>query len=318
MMKDIVVSGGAGFIGLHLSEKLLKEAEGEIFIVEDFSRGVEDKRFSELVANPRVSVHREFSSIRSESITHIFHLASINGTKNFYQMPYSVLKAAISPTIEAIEFALEQPKLRSFILSSTSEVYSSGIQHGINTIPTAEDAFVGFSDPSNPRWSYASGKIAAEIACLSAFSQHQLPATIIRFHNVYGPRMGNDHFIPEFAKRALAGDLSLPGGNETRSFIHIKDAINATLSLANNKDAMGEIVHVGNDDERPIVDVAKVICESLGIEKPKIEVNDSLIGSVGRRLPDIEKMKKLIDYRQTIPLEDGIASTLNAIRTETL
>lgn len=318
MIRDAVVTGGAGFIGLHLSQEILKISNGKLFIVEDFSRGKEDKIFSEIVNNPRVSVHNKISSIRSKSITHIFHLASINGTKNFYQKPYSVLKAGIYPTIEAIDFALEQPNLHSFLLSSTSEVYSSGIQEGVNSVPTAEDAFVGFSNAHNPRWSYAAGKIAAEIACLSAFSQQKLPASIVRFHNVYGPRMGNDHFIPEFAKRALAGDMTLPGGYETRSFIYVDDAVKATLAIGNNQESRGQIVHVGNDDERRVVDVAKIICESLGLECSQIKVKDSPVGSVSRRLPDIRKMRKLIDYRQKTTLEEGIVATLNSMGKDAL
>lgn len=287
--EKILVTGAQGFIGKHLIQRL-SEYDYEIF-TSDISNE-QDLCDPVLVSNlPDVDI--------------VLHLAAYNGTKHFYNKPYTVVRNNILPT----QFLLDRyaGKCRKFIFSGTCESYAGAIDLLNYKIPTDERVPLVVEDVTNPRWSYGGTKIANELQVISAYNELNQDYLIIRYHNVYGPGQ-RDHFIPEFVERALTGDVRLFGYENTRSFIYIDDAVDATIKLIRSEKA-NYIVNVGNDDETSIEEVAEIILSLLKISTP-IKFDSAPIGSVNRRCPDISLLKNLIGYTPKITLKEGIEKTL--------
>jgi len=165
-----------------------------------------------------------------------------------------------------------------------------------------------FKNSENLRWSYAASKYLGELAVLASKKENNQDYIILRYHNVYGENQV-DHFIPEFAERALTGDFSLYGWENTRSFCYIDDAIRASYDLIFCNKALNKIIHLGNDEEISIKDVATKILDTMKLDGELI-LRDAPEGSVSRRCPDISLMKKLIQYKPEFSLEDGLKLTL--------
>jgi UDP-glucose 4-epimerase/UDP-glucuronate decarboxylase len=138
-----------------------------------------------------------------------------------------------------------------------------------------------------------------------------MPFQILRFHNIYGPGQ-HDHFIPEFVNKIKSGDFTLQGGNETRAFCYVSDALRATLELMSAPGAINQIINVGNDAETSIQTVAEIIVKCLNMDK-NISISNGIPGSVPRRCPDITLLKKLISWQPKVTLEDGIRLTLESL-----
>jgi nucleoside-diphosphate-sugar epimerase len=307
----ILVTGAAGFIGFHLSKFLADDQSNTVWMVDNFARGQNDQELKELLGSPNVhflEVDLSSAELILPEVDYVFHLASINGTENFYNKPFDVVEAAILPTLRLIRF-YERSKIKRFLLTSTSEVYAGAIETGLSEIPTAEDTPLVIQDTKNMRWSYAAGKIAAEMAMLAAASQFNLPATIIRFHNVYGPRMGSQHVIPQFLERLQTGDFKLFGGDNTRSFIYVQDAIQATTSAAIASESQGQVVHIGTRQEVSIESLAQQIMAIAGING-SLDVLSAPEGSVSRRCPDTTFLNKVVGFVPTISLDEGLRLTI--------
>lgn len=282
----ILVTGSKGFIGKHLVKKLL-ELDNEIIEIDKVD-GIDLKNKSTVDNLPDVDI--------------VVHLAAYNGTKYFYTNPFDVISDNLLPT----QFLLERyaGKVSKFIFSGTSESYAGAVDNFNYKIPTNESVSLVVADPMNPRWSYGGSKIVNELQVTAAYHQFGQDFVIVRFHNVYGSGQTH-HFIPEFIDRAKTGDYILHGWNNTRSFIHIEDAISATIKIMFNDQCTNEIIHVGNDDEISIRDLAEKIMKQLNLNGELI-LKDAPAGSTSRRCPDITKLKKLINYKQTISLDEGI------------
>jgi nucleoside-diphosphate-sugar epimerase len=199
--------------------------------------------------------------------------------------------------------------LKKFILSSTSEVYAGAVELGLVPVPTDEGAPLVIQSIENMRWSYAAGKIAAEFGVLGAANQFEFPATIVRFHNVYGPRMGEQHVIPQFLKRATQGDLSLRGSENTRSFIFVDDAVRAIAEVAANPNSSGKVINIGTNHELSIRDLAAKILKFADISGPVIP-RDSPDGSVSRRCPDLTALVSLTGFIPRFGLDEGLEKTV--------
>jgi nucleoside-diphosphate-sugar epimerase len=200
-------------------------------------------------------------------------------------------------------------EFKRFIYAGSSEAYAGTVSKFDWPVPTAEDVPLCITDPSNLRWSYGGSKLHGEVLVTGACSQFNKEYTIIRYHNVYGPRMGDKHIVPDFLERAKKGVYSLYGHSDTRSFIYIDDAVRATLMLAGSDSAANETVNVGSDEEIKIADLGRLMMELAGA-KGEIELHESPKGSVPRRSPDIDKLKRLVDFQQEVSLEDGLRKTM--------
>lgn len=293
MNKTILVTGGRGFIGKHLCEYL--DDQGHHVIIADKSLGFDLTKKEDADALPDADI--------------VVHLAAFNGTRYFYERPFDVMTDNLLST----QYILERyaGKVERIIFSGTCESYAGAVDDFGYAVPTDESVPLVISDVTNPRWSYGGSKLANELQIIAAKAQFDQDYSIIRYHNVYGPRQ-RDHFIQEFCSRAKTGDLSLKGWKNTRSFMYVSDAVEITSDIIFDDKFKNEIINVGVDEERSIKEVAEIILEELGIQG-KLILEDAPEGSVSRRCPDLKKLKSLIDFNPQISLRDGIKLTLESL-----
>ena len=235
----------------------------------------------------------------------IYHLAAYNGTKNFYEVPYSVILNSSLSTINIVNFILVNKVNAKILYTGSSESYAEGVNRGFVDIPTNEKSFLSLGDHNNPRWSYACAKTYGEYLLFSANLQYDLEFLVARVHNIYGPRMGYNHFFTDFLSRIKENNFELYGGNQTRSFCNIFDCCRALVMLMNSNKSR-EIYNVGSSQEIKIYDCAKKIMDISNI-KGKIVNLPSPDGSVLRRCPEISKLRSLIGVSwEKVSLEDGL------------
>ena len=232
----------------------------------------------------------------------IIHLAAFNSTKNFYSTPFSVIDSIVTPTMNLLK---RYPNAH-FVYASSSEGYASTVNQGWATIPTPEAVALTIEDIQNPRWCYASGKIAMESAVISNSIENNSTYTIIRFHNIYGPGQLN-HFIPEFVDRLKQGDSVLYGHSDTRSFCFIDDACELIKRVYHTEN---EIINIGSDVETTILDVAHQIMDLMNIDYTTLRLEDGQVGSTPRRVPDITKLRGLVPNFEYVSLKDGLEKCL--------
>lgn len=292
-MKTILVTGSRGFIGQHLCKKL-DDLEHHV-IEADKKLGFDLSNIEDIQHLPDVDV--------------VVHLAAFNGTKHFYERPFDVVRDNLLPT----QYLLERyaGKVERFIFTGTCESYAGAVDTFNWPVPTNETVPLVVNDVTNPRWSYGGSKIANEIQVISAHHQFKQDYTIIRYHNIYGPGQV-DHFIPEFYQRAKQGDLSLKGWENTRSFMYISDAVDATVKIIFGELCKNQIINVGVNDQRLIKEVAEIICRQANIQGELI-LEDAPKGSVQRREGDITKLENLIYFTPNVNLEQGIKLTLESL-----
>jgi nucleoside-diphosphate-sugar epimerase len=289
----ILVTGSSGFIGQHLVPAL--ESQGHNIVRADRTHGC-DLTIKENVDNlPDVDI--------------VVHLAAHNGTKHFYERPLDVIRDSVLPTQYLVD--RYAGKIKRFVFTGTCESYAGAVDLFDWPVPTDETVPLVVSDVTNPRWSYGGSKIINELQITAAHSQLKQEYAIIRYHNVYGPGQV-DHFIPEFYKRAKTGDLSLKGWENTRSFMYISDAIEATSQVIFESQCANQIVNIGVDDEKSIKDLATIILCEAGIVG-ELTLEPAPLGSVKRRCGDITKMTKLLNFVPKVSLTEGIRKTLESL-----
>jgi nucleoside-diphosphate-sugar epimerase len=239
----------------------------------------------------------------------VVHLAAYNGTKHFYNYPLDVIRDSVLPT----QFLLDRyaGKVKRFVFSGSCESYAGTVDVFGWTVPTNESVPLSITDTTNPRWSYGGSKLLNELQVTAAHSQLGQEYTILRYHNVYGPGQV-DHFIPEFVSRVKQGDYSLSGWNNTRSFMYIDDAVQATEEILFSEVCANKTLNVGSSDERTIKEVATMILKEMQIDQ-KLILKAAPLGSVSRRCPDLRKLEKLLNFKSKISLKDGIRKTLGSL-----
>jgi nucleoside-diphosphate-sugar epimerase len=309
----VLVTGGSGFIGSALVKALLRAGE-TVRVLDDNSRGAlrrlrEVERHVDFVNGDIRDAAAVDAAMRG--IDEVHHLAFVNGTATFYSAPDLVLDVGVKGIVNVID-GCRRHNVGRLILASSSEVYQSPPH-----VPTDERAPLVVPDPLNPRLSYGAGKIISEMMVINHGRKHFERVLIFRPHNVYGPDMGFDHVIPQFAvrlKRAAAAQSSGPvqfpiqgSGAETRSFCHIDDLV-AGVMIMREKGAHLGIYHVGTAEEVSIVDLARRMARIAGREIV-LAPSAVLAGSTPRRCPDISKLGAL-GYTPRVPLDEGLPPTL--------
>ncbi len=314
-----LVTGAAGVIGLELAHALLER--GETVVLADTGRkwGLEDMRAlaerhrgrAEVVA---ADLAREPAALAGR-FDAIYHLAAIVGVRYVSEHPYETLDVNLRSTLNVLDHALETGT-QVFMFASSSENYASGVDAGLVRVPTPEDVPLSIADIALPRWSYAASKIAGESALFAAARQGGFAPVVVRFHNVYGPRMGPTHVIPEFLERCRERVDPFPvyGPEQTRSFLYVSDAARAVLQAVDSAAAdprRGGIWNVGSGLETRIQDLARLVFEITG-HRPRVAPRPAPPGSVARRVPDVRKLEAL-GFRPEVRLEAGLRECWRAL-----
>ncbi len=320
---NILITGGAGFIGYHLSRHLLAvHKEAKLTLVDNLSRGRRDADFEELLKDPRVKLlELDLTDPASyaklgKGYTHVYHLAAMNGTKLFYDKPQEVLRVNTLSLIYMLEWFRKENREGKFCFTSSNEAYAGGLSafHQL-PIPTPEKVPLVIEDPYNPRWSYASTKLVGELFVIHYAKQYDFRALIVRPHNFYGPRAGyGGHVIPDFSERIAARTDPFPvfGADDTRTFCYITDAVRAISLLMDSAktDVQPiETVHVGDTGEILMKDLLEMMFKVSGWHPKRLDIKNSPSGSVKRRLADISKLQSLTGWKPEVSLEEGLKRT---------
>jgi len=310
--RTYLVTGGTGFIGSALVRSLVR-AGGRVRSLDNDSRG-SARRLGEVDGDVETIVGdvRDADAVRRavRGVDVVCHLAYVNGTEYFYSKPDLVLDVAIKGMINVVD-ACRAERVRELCLASSSEVYQTP-----PSVPTDETVPLSVPDVLNPRYSYGGGKVACELMAINYGRTHFDRVTIFRPHNVYGPDMGSEHVIPQFALRMRAlcaeteGTVRLPiqgTGEETRAFVYIDDLADGVLRVLAAGRHLG-IYHIGTEEEVTIAHLAREVGRCFGREV-EIVPSELMLGGTPRRCPDISKMRAL-GYSPRIALREGLAATV--------
>ena len=308
---NILITGGAGFIGSHLAESLLSQGH-EVTIIDNLSTG-RFENIAHLTDNPRF--HFAIESITNEAVMDrlvsksnlIFHLAAAVGVQLIVQKPVHTIETNVMGTEAVLRNALRYRV--KVLLASSSEVYGKG-----NSIPFREEDDVVLGPTSRNRWAYAASKMVDEFLALAYHHEYDLPVTIFRLFNTVGPRQTGRYgmVIPRFVKQALQNEpLTVYGdGQQSRCFLHVQDAVAAIQSLADKPMAEGQVYNIGSLEEITIQGLAEAVLEQTArldqsaspIEQvpvkyiPYDEAYTKDFDDMRRRVPDISKIQSITGW----------------------
>lgn len=315
--RRILITGGAGFIGYHLVHELSQDSANYLVLVDNFTRGEQDEELRALIDYPNVDL---ISADLADPLTYrqlgkeydeVYHLAAIIGVENVLNRPHEVLRVNAVATLLLLDWFVKGGG-EKLLFSSTSEVYAWTQHFHTLPIPTPEDVPLSLTDLANPRSTYAGSKIFGELSTTHYCSKCDKPFVIVRYHNVYGPRMGTEHVIPELYYRAINGQnpLVVYSPNHSRAFCYVTDAISATVRAMRRKIAEGKTLNIGNDlEEITIGELAELLLEEADIQVD-IESRPATHDPIVRRCPDISRARELLDYQPKVMLVDGLRRTL--------
>ncbi|HYZ19466.1 MAG TPA: NAD-dependent epimerase/dehydratase family protein [Gaiellaceae bacterium] len=316
--RRILVTGGAGFVGLHLTRRLAAEEADSIVLLDDFSRGRRDDDLDDLLRLPNVDLvagdvcEPATWGALDGGFDEVYHLAAIIGVRHVLERPHEVVRVNALSTLLLLDW-LVRGGGEKVLFSSTSEAYAWTRRFHELPMPTPEDVPLSLTDLADPRSSYAGSKIFGELAVTQWCQTHGKPFVIVRYHNVYGPRMGSEHVIPELFQRALSGQnpLVVYSADHRRAFCYVSDAVEATVAAMRTPAAEGTTFNIGNDrEEITIGELAERLLEHAHISvalSPQDAPNDP----VSRRSPDLGRARRLLGYEPRVPLSEGLAKTLS-------
>jgi len=312
----ILITGGAGFIGSHLSDACLERGE-EVFILDDLSTGSIDN-IRHLKKHPHFhytvdSVHN--APVVAELVDQcdvIFHLAAAVGVKLIVESPVRTIETNVHGT--EVVLAQANKKKKKVLITSTSEVY--GVS---NQFPFREDGNLVIGATTKGRWSYACSKAIDEFLALAYWREKKLPTVVVRLFNTVGPRQTGQYgmVIPTFVKQALADrPITVYGdGTQSRCFVHVADVVGVLMALMDHPGAVGEVFNIGSSEEVTIAELAeevKVLADSRSeiVMVPYEAAYGEGFEDMPRRVPDISKIGALIGFRPQRTLEEILESVI--------
>ena len=313
-MKKFLIIGGAGFIGLQLTKKLLKK--NIVHIADNFFRGKFDNELALLKKNKNFYLinidflnNKKVKNNLDKDYDYIINLAAILGVKNVINNPYKVISHNYIINSNFIDLCHQQKKLKKALFSSTSEVYADSITLNRIKVPTKELSTISIINLNSPRSSYFLSKVYGE----SMIHYSKIPYTIFRPHNIYGARMGMSHVIPELMKKMHFnndGEVEVFSPSHTRAFCYIDDAVKQIELLITSKKSINKTFNIGNPEEEiKIKDLSYIIKEVVG-SKCKLIFKNSNDNSQKRRCPDLTEITKLKNREiNFINLYKGIEKT---------
>src|SRR5271154_7588695 len=305
-----LITGGAGFIGSHLSDALLARGD-EVFILDDLSTG-SVQNIRHLKTNPHF--HYFFDSITNKQLLAelvdesdvVFHLAAAVGVRLIVESPVRTLETNVYGTQLVLDAASKKKKL--VVTASTSEVYGKS-----DKVPFAEDADLVLGATTMSRWSYAASKALDEFLAFSYWKEKKQPVIVVRLFNTVGPRQIGRYgmVLPNFVRQALEGaPITIFGtGRQSRCFCDVRDTIEAVLRLIAKQNAIGEVVNIGSDEEISIERLAHIVKQRTGSASPITYIPYDQAYEPGfedmqRRVPALEKLQRLTGFRPATPLTE--------------
>ena len=312
-MGRIVISGGAGFIGSHLCDRLLVEGH-ELLVLDNFLTG-RRSNIAHLIGHPGFLLGEQDVSepfAVDGPVDYVLHLASPASPPDFKRLPFETIRAGSFATHRMLDLAIE--KKARFLLASTSEVYGDPPpeQH-----PQNED-YWGNVNPIGERSVYDEAKRYAEMITMAYRRERGLDTRIVRIFNTYGPRMKPDdgRVVTNFIRQSLHGEpLTLYGdGNQTRSFSYVTDTVDGILRLLMSNEP-GPI-NIGNPVEFTVRELAERVTAMIPGAGPIITVEMPFQDDPKQRKPDITRARTLLGWEPKVPLEEGLRLTIDAVRTE--
>lgn len=316
-MKKVLILGGAGFIGMNITKYLAENREYSITVADNFSRGKLDEDLLDLVNRFGVNIIEgdftlpsAFDQLRKD-YDYMYMLASVVGVNNTLEIPHEIIRINTALIYNTLEW-LKNSSVKKVIFTSTSECYAGTIEAFGYKVPTPEDIPLSIQDIGHPRFTYAVTKMLGESGFLNYSRKCGFECTIVRYHNVFGPRMGFKHVIPHLVQRFLANEnpFLIYGHDQTRAFNYITDAVEGTVLAMESDSSNGEIYHIGDSTEITIEQLIKTTGSYLGFTGT-YENAPTYPGSVGRRCPDITKARTQLGYSPKVSWEDGLKTTLD-------
>ena len=318
----ILITGGAGFIGSHLTEILLRQGD-EVFIIDNLSTG-RFENISHLVNCPKF--HYVIETVLNENVTKrlmdqceiTYHLAATVGVKNIVENPLESLLNNIHGAEIILRLANQDKK--KVILSSSSEIYGKS-----SKVPFSENDDRILGPTTIMRWSYSNSKAVDEYLTLAYWLEKRLPVIIVRLFNTCGPRQTGEYgmVIPRFVKQALLGHpiVIYGDGKQTRCFCDVKDVVEAMITLANHPKTPGEIFNIGSDEEISIEDLAKKIKKLTGSKSSIRHISydqayQKDFEDTPRRVSDLTKIKKWIGYTPKVSLDELLLRVIEENNSE--
>jgi nucleoside-diphosphate-sugar epimerase len=314
--KSILITGGAGFIGYNIAKYLAENTDYRLTIADDFSSGQCDREFTELCAGHNIKVI-EADLSRAESFNalgdhydDVYALAAVVGVNRCIEHPDDVIRINTMTTVNTCEW-LRKAKPERVLFASSSENYAATTDKFSYPIPTAEDVPLCISDTHHPRWTYAVTKILGESAFFAYGQKLGVHTTVVRYQNIYGPRMGFKHAIPHIIERIYKGEspVKIYGFDQTRAFCYCSDAAKGTVDALESDRSDQQVYHIGKNDEITMDILTHSIGRIMGY-KGAYENAPTYPGSVSRRCPDITKAQKDFAYNPLTSLDEGLAKTV--------
>jgi len=317
-----LVTGGAGFIGSHLSERLLHLGH-QVIAIDDLSTG-SIENISSFRQDPSFEFHgdsifnRRLMAELVDFADIVFHLAAAVGVKRIVEFPVQTIETNVAGT--EILLQLSAKKRRRVIAASTSEVYGKSTK-----LPFSENDDLVLGSTYNSRWAYACSKAIDEFLALAYFREHKLPVTIVRLFNTVGPRQTGQYgmVVPTFVRQALRNEpLTVFGtGEQSRCFGHVSDVVDGFLAIAQDDSTGGEIFNLGNTEEITINELADRIIaatQSSSVIRhiPYSEAYAPGFEDMSRRIPDIAKAKDWLKYNPKRSLDEILRDVIDFVRSQ--
>ncbi|HEY7284459.1 MAG TPA: NAD-dependent epimerase/dehydratase family protein [Vicinamibacterales bacterium] len=316
----VLITGGAGFVGSHLSEALLDRGD-EVSVLDNLSTGSIDN-IQHLKSNP--GFRYTIDSVTNEPLLAelidasdvVVHLAAAVGVKLIVEAPVHTIETNVHGTEVVLKHANKKKKL--VLIASTSEVYGKSA-----AVPFREDADLVLGPSAKHRWAYACSKLIDEFLALAYWKERKLPVIIVRLFNTVGPRQTGQYgmVIPTFVRQALSGQpITVFGdGTQSRSFTYVGDVVKAMVALIDEPRAVGQVFNIGNGAEITISALAQRIKQLTGSESPIVVVPYEQAYEAGfedmpRRVPEIAKIRDLVGYRPTVELDEILRRVIEYFR----
>jgi UDP-glucose 4-epimerase len=312
-----LITGGAGFIGSHLSEMLIAGGD-EVFVIDDLSTG--SARNVAAIRNHE-RFHFVVDTISNvplltelvDQVDRVVHLAAAVGVRLIVESPVRTIEVNVHGTEVVLRAAAKKGK--RVLVASTSEVYGKSLQ-----IPFHEDSDLVLGPSVKGRWSYAASKLIDEFLALAYWKEKRLPTTVVRFFNTVGPRQTGRYgmVIPTFVRQALSSQpLSVFGtGDQSRCFCHVTDVVQAIRDLCLSDATVGEVFNVGSEEEITIAKLARRVCDLAGSSSSIRSVSYDEAYEQGfedmmRRVPHIGKVQRAIGWKPTRSLDEILRDVMD-------